>query len=147
MKVFFILISLFFSFGIIAQADYEKLPNSKELKILKLSKDKFRWLTHGKLDSLLPILDPRIIYSHSNGWQQTKDDIIQDTKSKKLIYKNISVSKSRAEIFPKMAIVFGEGIFSGEVESTPFELKLRYTEVYRKHKNSWLLVSRNANKF
>lgn len=111
-----------------------------------LSKNKFLWMVSGKLDSLENILDDRLKYIHSNGWTQTKKEVMQDLKNGKLVYKNISVDDMEVRVYESAAVVTGKGKFSGTMNSKPFEMDLLYTEVYILKMNQWLLVSRHANK-
>ena len=117
-----------------------------EQSILDLSKKKFGWMIRMKYDSLEAILDDRLMFVHSNGWVENKQEIIQDIKSGKLRYVGIQVTEASVRIYPSMAIVNGKGKFSVLLEGNPLELTLSYTEVYVQKKDKWLLASRHANR-
>ncbi len=118
---------------------------SAEKSVLDLSKTKFDWLINKQYDSLVKLLDDRIQYVHSNGWIQSKADVINDIITGKLTYQKIQVDESNVRLYNNTAIVTGTGKFEGKGES-PFAINLCYTEVYIKSGNNWKLASRHANK-
>lgn len=117
-----------------------------EQAVLDLSKKKFGWMIRMKYDSLEPALDDRLIFVHSNGWVENKQEIIQDIKSGKLRYVNIQVTAASARIYTSTAIVNGKGKFNVLLDGKPLELTLSYTEVYIQKNDKWLLASRHSNR-
>jgi predicted HAD superfamily phosphohydrolase YqeG len=120
--------------------------STKEKTILQLHEVKFEWLVKKQYDSLQSVLDERLVYIHSNGWTESKDDIIADLKSGKLNYLGVKVTESKARIFKGTGIVTGKGIFNVVMDGKPVELQLMYTEVYQEKNKGWKLISRHANK-
>ena len=119
---------------------------SNEQTVLDLSKNKFGWMIRMKYDSLLGALDDRLMFIHSNGWVENKQEFIQDIKSGKLRYTNIQVLEATARLYPSTAIVTGKGKFHVTLEGNNLELTLSYTEVYVQKDGKWLLASRHANR-
>jgi len=117
-----------------------------EQAILDLSKRKFDWLINKQYDSLEFLMDDQLKYIHSNGWVQSKQEVIDDSKSGKLTYQKVELSESAVRLYDNTAIVIGKGKFSGIGNNNPFALELTYTEVYIKSKGRWLLASRHANR-
>lgn len=117
-----------------------------EQVLLDLSKKKFDWMVNKKYDSLELLLDEQLKYIHSNGWIQSKKEVIDDCTSGKIVYQKIEVTESTVRVYDKAAIVTGKGKFSGVNSNNPFALELTYTEVYIKNRNRWLLASRHANR-
>ena len=117
-----------------------------EQMVLDLSKKKFDWLINNQYDSLKPLMDDQLKYIHSNGWVQSKREVIDDSKTGKLIYQKVDVTESAVRLYDKTAIVIGKGKFSGIGNGNLFSLELTYTEVYIKSNGHWLLASRHANK-
>ncbi len=116
-------------------------------KVNQLHKKKFEWLINKKYDSLNWLLDEQVKYIHSNGWIQTKQDIINDLKSGKLNYTSVMVEESTVSYYDKSAVVTGKGMFKGLMtDKSEFAIHLLYTEVYVKQKKQWKLVSRQATK-
>ena len=125
-----------FSFG---QAKEERM-------VLDLCKQKFKWMIHDRVDSLETVLDDRLIFIHSTGWIQTKQELLTDVKSGKLNYQTIDVSDLEVRVYGTAAIATGTGIFTGTNTGEPFVVNLMFTEVYILKNKIWQLVSRHANK-
>lgn len=137
-----ILLSLLLIVGIQA---YSQNPEAE--KVNQLHKKKFEWLIHKKYDSLNWIMDDQVKYIHSNGWIQSKAEVMDDLKSGKLNYTSVAVEESTVSFFDKCAVVMGKGYFKGLMtDNTEFNIHLLYTEVYVKQKKDWKLVSRQATK-
>ena len=117
-----------------------------EQALLDLSKKKFGWMIRMQYDSLEAVLDDRLLFVHSNGWTETKQEFIQDIKSSKLRYTNIQVLESSVRIYPATAIVTGKGKFNVLLDGSPLDINLFYTEVYILKNDKWLLASRHSNR-
>ncbi len=117
-------------------------------KVNKLHLRKFEWFIKKNYDSLDWLMDKTVRYTHSNGWIQAKQDVINDLKAGKPVYNSIQVEQSSVALYENgTAIVSGKGTFAGLMaDGSPFSLKLAYTEVYIKAKKQWKLVNRLATK-
>ena len=124
---------------------FAQRPN-QEQQVIQLSKRKFEWLVTKNIDSLKMILDDQAKYVHSNGWIQTKQEVLEDVVSGKLDYRKVTVSEANVRVYPGLAILLGKGKFSGIVNANLFSIELLYTEVYVKKGEKWLLTSRHANR-
>lgn len=122
------------------------VAQSNEEVVLSLSKQKFNWLIQQQSDSLQAILDNRLLYIHSNGWVQSRQEVLDDMNSGKLIYKKVDIQDAKVRLYDKTAIVTGTGRFSGVRDGNEFDMPLSYTEVYVLRKKKWMLVSRHANR-
>ncbi len=129
-----------------AQKKVASEESATEQFVLRLHEKKFQWMITKQLDSLNNILDARIVYVHSNGWQQNRKEIIDDLKSGKLIMNNVSVTEAKARVYKGAVIVNGKGKFNVMVDGKPVDIDLLYTEVYVRKKDGWLLVTRHANR-
>jgi hypothetical protein len=127
-------------------SDAVSAQSKTEQRVLALSRQKFDWLIRKQRDSLNLLLDDRLMYIHSNGWRQSKQDVFDDMESGKLIYKQIVLKEAQVRLYKNTAVVTGTGRFMGSREENEFDLPLSYTEVYVKKGNRWLLVSRHANR-
>lgn len=133
---------LLFSFQFFSQTKKEKI----EQNIITLHKKKFDWLISKQYDSLLTLFHEDIEYIHSNGWVESKADIIADLKSGKLNYKRVDVNEVKVRLSKNAAILTGKGVFFVTMDNKDLEIKLLYSEVYIKEKGKWLLSHRHANK-
>lgn len=137
---------LIFFFLLFAGTNVYSQPGEAE-KVNQLHKKKFDWLIKKKYDSLNWLLDDQAKYIHSNGWIQSKAEVIDDLKSGKLNYTSVIIEESSVSYFEKSAVVTGKGFFKGLMtDNTEFTIHLLYTEVYVKQKKQWKLVSRQATK-
>ncbi len=123
-----------------------QIPTHDEQFILDLSKKKFDWLIGKDYDSLSILLDDRIQYIHSNGWIQSKAEILDDLRTGKLVYKKITIKESGTRLYTNTALANGLGTFEGVTDGKAFLMDLRYTEVYIKSNNHWKLVTRHSNR-
>ena len=137
---------LFFLLFLTSQLFSQTKEQIRENELLQLHQMKFTWLIEKKYDSLDVILNNRLLYVHSNGWTETKPDILADLQSGKLNYSNVKVEEAKARVFEHTGIVNGHGIFAVIMDGKPYEFTLNYTEVYINEKGKWTLVSRHANK-
>jgi hypothetical protein len=131
-------------FGLLALNGFSQ--PAEEKAVSELSRKKFNWLIRKEADSLNRVLDDRVEYVHSNGWVQSKKDVLDDMKSGKLVYQAVTIKESAVRIYGQAAIVTGLGTFEGINSGTAFKLDLKYTEVYVKSTQGWKLASRHSNR-
>jgi len=127
-------------FQMLAQAQ------TAEQTVDRLSRVKFDWLVRQQMDSLLSLLDEGATYVHSNGWVQTRQDIVDDFRSGKLRYESVTVKESNVHVHDRTAVVVGLATFAGVMGGNAFRMDLRYTEVYVRLSQRWKLVSRHASR-
>lgn len=118
----------------------------QERDVLQLSRAKFRWLVSKNVDSLRYAFDERLTYIHSNGWVQSKKELIDDLISGKLSYEGIEITEDKIRIYPKSAVVTGKGKFVASLNGSTNTYFLSYTETYVLQKREWKLVSRHASR-
>jgi len=97
--------------------------------------------------ALTLVLSNDVTYGHSNGWIQSKSDIINDLKSGKLDYSKIdNTSLSIAAINRNWATVRTNTNAEGKANGNLFQLKLHILEVWLKTKSGWQLIARQSTK-
>jgi hypothetical protein len=131
----------FLSYSALGQ---EKLSGELE----RISKHKFEAMVSGNFKSLADLLHPNLRYVHSNGWVETKEDVLENIRSGKLVYHSIEILETEVRSGDGFAVLIGRGIFTVSLDGKPMALELKFTEVYvyvRKVKQ-WLLYSRHANR-
>ena len=86
-------------------------------------------------------------YGHSNGWIQSKSDIMSDFKSGKLTYNKIENNSSAiVAISKKYATVKTNTNAEGAVNGTAFKLTLHIMQFWVKTKKGWQLIARQSAK-
>lgn len=93
------------------------------------------------------VLHKDVSYGHSNGWIQSKSDIVNDFKSGKLTYNKIENNSSAiVNISKKYAAVKTNTNAEGVVNGTAFKLTLHIMQFWIKTKKGWQLIARQSAK-
>ena len=93
------------------------------------------------------VLHKDLSYGHSNGWIQSKSDILNDFTSGKLTYSKIENNSSAIIIINKeYATVKTNTNAEGVVNGTAFKLKLHIMQFWIKTKKGWQLIARQSTK-
>jgi hypothetical protein len=96
---------------------------------------------------LKTVLHKDLSYGHSNGWIQSKSDILNDFTSGKLTYNKIENNSSAIIVITKeYATVKTNTNAEGVVNGTAFNLKLHIMQFWIKTKKGWQLIARQSAK-
>ena len=96
---------------------------------------------------LSSVLHKEVSYGHSNGWIQSKSDILKDFKSGKLVYNKFENNSSAiVSISKKYATVKTNSNAEGSVNGTAFKLTLHVMQFWIKTKKGWQLIARQSAK-
>ena len=96
---------------------------------------------------LKSVLHKDLSYGHSNGWIQSKSDILNDFTSGKLTYSKIENNSSTIIVINKeYATVKTNTNAEGVVNGTAFKLTLHIMQFWIKTKNGWQLIARQSAK-
>jgi hypothetical protein len=96
---------------------------------------------------LKSVLHKDLSYGHSNGWIQSKSDILNDFASGKLTYSKIENNSSAIIVVNKdYATVKTNTNAEGAVNGTVFNLKLHIMQFWIKTKKGWQLIARQSTK-
>ena len=112
--------------------------------LLELHRSKFNWMVEQQLDSLSAVLSDDLKYIHSNGWIETKTEVLENIESGHLGYREVIVDDEYVRYFGKTGIVTGRGLFRVALDGDSLEIELLYTEVYHQKDGQWELVQRHA---
>jgi len=96
---------------------------------------------------LKSVLHKDLSFGHSNGWIQTKADILNDFTSGKLTYNKFENNSSAiVTIGKKYATVKTNTNAEGSVSGTTFKLTLHIMQFWVKTKKGWQLIARQSAK-
>jgi hypothetical protein len=96
---------------------------------------------------LRSVLHKDLSYGHSNGWIQSKSDILNDFTSGKLVYNKIENNSSAiVNISKKYATVKTNTNAEGVVNGNAFKLTLHIMQFWLKTKKGWQLIARQSAK-
>lgn len=139
MRILFIITLFFTSLSVAAQVD------SVALKVVMTKLDKA--LLEKDETVLRTVLHNDVSYGHSNGWIQSKADILNDFTSGKLTYNRIENNSSAiVRINKKYATVKTNANAEGVVNGTAFKLTLHIMQFWVKTKRGWQLIARQSTK-
>jgi hypothetical protein len=111
-----------------------------EQEVINLSKEKWRWMSERKVDSLDALFHEKSVYVHMGGsWGKERElDII---KSGGIHYKNADIHEVSVNIIGTTAILLNRitllAVVGGNEVTNPFMV----TEVYVQQEDSWKLAS------
>ena len=115
-------------------------PTKAEQEVLTLSKDKWRWMSERKADTLATLFDDKAMFVHMGGaWGKTQE--VEIIRSGGIHYKHAEIFDASARIIDSTAIVLSrirlDAVVGGNEVSNPFMV----TEVYVRKNGTWKLGS------
>jgi hypothetical protein len=136
MRVFFFITLLFVSSFSFAQTSFLKDAVAKLDKAL-VEKDTV---------TLKQLLHKDATYGHSNGWVETKDDVIKDLATGKLAYKKITSKDVKWEANKDWATMRSTTKLKYVMNGSEVDLKLHVLQVWLKTNKGWQLIARQSTK-
>ncbi len=138
MKFLITVVLLSVSFIGLAQTDEEKL--------IATIKEFHQALVNKNTISINQQTDKALSYGHSNGWVQTKADVIKDLETNYISYGAIKEDSITVAINGNMANVRFLADITATMKGTISNFKLKVLEVWVKKSNRWVLFARQAVK-
>ncbi len=138
MKKLLTILSLFIAVIASAQTDEEKL--------IKTVKEFHQTLVNKNTVSINQQTDKALSYGHSNGWVETKTEMIENQKTGYLIYHSYKEDSILVSMNGNMASVRFVADIEASVKGNKGSYHLRVLEVWVKKGNRWVLFARQALK-
>lgn len=135
MKQLLVIISLFISLGGFAQ--YNVQENMKFLDEALVKKD---------TAALNKLLHEKLSYGHSNGWIESKKEVIADLLNGKLSYTTIDSKELSSEFSGDITLVRTETKIKYVLAGKEGELKLHVLQVWMRVGYQWQLIGRQSTK-
>ena len=136
-RILFILLIGFTPIFSFAQSSFLKEAAAKFNKAL-ITKDTFL---------LKQLLHKHVTYGHSNGWVETKAEVIKELVNGKLSYFKIDSKDVQWTVINNVATMRNTSNISFELEGKPGELHLHVVQVWLKTNKGWQLLTRQSTKF
>ena len=116
-----------------------------EQTIINLSKEKWRWMSECKMDSLDALFHEKAVFVHMGGsWGKAQE--LEIIKSCGIHYKKADIHEVSVNILGATAILLNRitllAVVGGNEVTNPFEV----TEVYVQQEGSWKLASLSFTK-
>jgi hypothetical protein len=114
--------------------------NNLEQEVIAISKEKWRWMSECKLDSLEALFHEKSVFVHMGGaWGKAQElEIIKDGR---IHYKKADIHEVSVNIIGATAIILSRitllAVVGGNEVTNPFMV----TEVYVQQDSSWKLAS------
>lgn len=125
-------------FAIAQQTDEQKLVNTV--------KEFHQALVNKNTVSINQQTDKALSYGHSNGWVQTKADLIKDFETGYISYISISEDSVTVAMSGNMANVRFISDITAVFKGTTSNFRLKVLEVWVKKGKRWILFARQAVK-
>ncbi len=138
MRVFFIVGLLFVSVFAVAQSEEEKLTTT--------IKEFHQALVKKNTVSINQQTDKALSYGHSNGWVETKTDVIKDLETGYLMYHSYKEDSLNITINDNMANARFIADISATLNGNRSSFHLKVLEVWVKKGKRWILFARQAVK-
>jgi hypothetical protein len=115
-------------------------PTKAEQEILELSREKWRWMSAKKADTLAALFHDKAVFVHMGGsWGKSQE--VEIIRSGGIHYKHAEIFEASARIIDSTAIVLSrirlDAVVGGNEVSNPFMV----TEVYVRQHGAWKLGS------
>jgi hypothetical protein len=114
--------------------------NAQRDAVLRLSREKWRWMSERKVDSLAPLFDDQAVFVHM-GATMTKPQELEVIRSGAIVYKTVDIQEESVRFVGTTAIVLHRirlvAIVGGNEVTNPFMV----TEVYVPKGGAWTLAS------
>ena len=140
MRYLLTILLLFVSIGVFAQEKDER-------SLTKASGDLISALLKKDSVALKLLLSDDLSYGHSNGWIESKKEVISDLFNGKITYKNILGVTDSIKIHGNIASVRMGTDVDVELNGKPVQLKLSVLEVWIWENKRWVLFARQSRKF
>jgi hypothetical protein len=96
--------------------------------------------------TLKQLLHKNLTYGHSNGWVETKDDVVKDLTSGKLVYYTIKSDSIAWKTDANWASMRSKTKVEVSVNNNKTELNLHVLQVWLKTNKGWQLIARQSTK-
>ncbi|MEO7140731.1 MAG: nuclear transport factor 2 family protein [Ferruginibacter sp.] len=139
MKILLIVLFSFLFVAVYAQ-------QTDEEKLIATVKEFHQALVKKNTISINQQTDKALSYGHSNGWVETKADVIKDLETGYMSYQEIKEDSIAVTMNTNMANVRFKADITATLKGATNSFKLRVLEVWVKKSNRWVLFARQAVK-
>jgi ketosteroid isomerase-like protein len=115
--------------------------NDAQKEILDLESRRFHAMQEVDVATLNEILSDDLTYTHSNGWQQTKAEVIGVLGSGELKYLSITTRDLKVRVYGESAVVTGHAMVRIKARGEEETLNICYLDVYVKQEGRWQMVA------
>jgi 4-carboxymuconolactone decarboxylase len=118
----------------------QRSNSSVEQELINLSKQKWRWMSERKVDSLDALFHEKAVFVHM-GATMTKTQELEVIKSGTIHYKTVEIQEASVRFIDKTAVLLNKirlvAVVGGNEVTNPFMV----TEIYVQQNSNWKLAS------
>jgi len=116
-----------------------------EQEVVKLSREKWRWMSERKVDALAELFHEKAVFVHMGG-TMSREQELDVIRSGGIHYKHADIQEVSVNIISNTAILLNkirlEAVVDGNEVTNPFVV----TEVYVNQDDTWMLASLSFTK-
>ena len=124
-----------------ASSGVARVGNSSIEQVQQAERQRFTALTAQNLAALDPLLADELLYCHSNGQVENKQQLLETVRTGRIRYESIDVHEFQARLYGEVAVGTGYITVQGSLGGQPMTLELRYTDVYTWRAGHWQLIN------
>ncbi|HUP44600.1 MAG TPA: nuclear transport factor 2 family protein [Thermoanaerobaculia bacterium] len=114
----------------------------ERVRLGDLHRQRFEAMVVRDFDALNELLTEDVVYVHSDGAVEAKQQFLDRLRSERIKYRAIKAPDPAIRMYGDSAVVTGRGSFSVTVNRNDSDVELLYTAVYRRGGvRGWQLVS------
>ena len=136
MRLFFLILLAFVTTGLFAQEE--------EAKLTTTIKEFHQALVQKNTVSINQQTDKALSYGHSNGWIETKEDVIKDLETGLIVYHSYKEDSLNITMNGAMANARFVADISATLRGNTTNFHLKVLEIWVKKGKRWLLFARQA---
>jgi hypothetical protein len=114
--------------------------------LLAVNAARFRAMVRNDLGGLDTLLAPELTYIHSDGGLESKTQFLATLRTGRLRYRTIDPSELKARLYGQTGIVTGHSRMGVRAGPKLLQFGIRFTAMYRRVGNRWLLVAWQATR-
>jgi hypothetical protein len=142
MRILLTILSLVF----FANAFAQKKENNDSTKLIETVKQFHQAMVNKNTISINQQTDKALSYGHSNGWVETKTEMIKNLETKYITYTSYKEDSVQVNINGNVANVRFNAAIDATMNNKAETFNLKVLEVWIKKGNRWILFARQAVK-
>ena len=142
-NIILIPIPLLLTFIVLSSQSMAQNESYREIEnhILELEGKRFQAMIEVDTVILDSILADELTYTHTNGWLQTKEELMSTLESGELNYTSAITNDVVVRTYETSAIVTGTASMKVESQEKEYNLRISFIDVYVKKNGYWQMVA------
>jgi len=117
-----------------------------EIEVRAAERQRFEAMVRQDVAALDTLLDEDLTYVHTDGEMQSKSELIELIRSRRLVYESIEPSEVHVRVYDGVAIATGLSQMRVRSATGVSSFLIRFTEAYVHREGRWLLAAWEATR-